>query len=504
MAGKPPAKKTRVTKPRADKPGAAKLLADKAEVGNPPADKTRRIRDPIHDLIVFDGLSKVDQIAWKLLGTFEFQRLRRIKQLGVSEFVFPGATHSRFAHCIGVFHNARRLLDLIHREIKLGRAEGTFNAERAEVAVLAALLHDLGHGPFSHAFEEARKSIAQRRSIPMKSHEKWTADMICHPSSQVRKILEGHRGGLAKEIADLISAENPSDMYHAVVSSSFDADRLDYVQRDRYMTGTGSAAIDLTWLMDNARVAHIDVSPSGDGDAIYTHSFCLDIRAREAAEDFLLARYRLYSGVYFHRVTRGMEQMLALVLRAVAAATEAGTTSTLGLDDSHPLVRHLAVGGDGDIAAYLSIDDSVVCDALRRIAETSDRSLGGTADVARRIIARRQPKSIDVQWVFPEDLERQRRLRHSLDNQFKDQLHTTVLRDEASLSLYGEIGADDTKAQKRLMILLPNGDPVEITTFRDAMVKGGPEKRPFLRYYFLNDSDHEAALRTVGEIKGAN
>lgn len=489
MAGKP-----RTGKTQADKPGADKL----------PAEKTRRIRDPIHDLIVFDGLSKVDQVAWKLLGTFEFQRLRRIKQLGVSEFVFPGATHSRFAHCIGVFHNARRLLDLIHREIRLERVEGTFNTERADVAVLAALLHDLGHGPFSHAFEEARKSIAQRRSTSMKSHEIWTADIICHPESQVRKILEAYRGGLAKEIADLISAENPSDMYHAIVSSSFDADRLDYVQRDRYMTGTGSAAIDLTWLMDNARVANIDVSPSGDGAAIYTHSFCLDIRAREAAEDFLLARYRLYSGVYFHRVTRGMEQMLALVLRAIAAATETATTFELGLEDSHPLVRHLAVGGDEDIAAYLSIDDSVVCDALRRTAETSDRSLGGTADVARRIIGRRQPKSIDVQWVFPEDPERQRRLRHSLNSQFEEQLHTSVLRDEASLTLYGEIGADDTKAQKRLMILLPNGDPVEITTFRDAMVKGAPDKRPFLRYYFLNDSDHEAALHTVGEIKGGN
>lgn len=259
--------------------------------------KTRRIRDPIHDLIVFDELSKVDQTAWKLLGTFEFQRLRRIKQLGLSEFVFPGATHSRFAHCVGVFHNARHLLRLIKREIELERVAGEYDEERAEVAVLAALLHDLGHGPFSHAFEEARKSIGKRRS-----HELWTAELICREQGEVFQILEAHKKGLAKEIADLISAENPTDIYHAIVSSSFDADRLDYVQRDRYMSGTGSAAIDLTWLMDNARVADIDVSASGDGDAIYTLSFCLDARAREAAEDFLLARYRLYSGVYFHRV----------------------------------------------------------------------------------------------------------------------------------------------------------------------------------------------------------
>lgn len=324
--------------------------------------------------------------------------------------------------------------------------------------------------------------------------------MICNPRGEVTQILEEYRGGLAGEIADLIRGENPSDMYHAIVSSSFDADRLDYVQRDRYMTGTGSAAIDLTWLMDNARVANIDLSPSGDGSAIYTHSFCLDSRAREAAEDFLLARYRLYSGVYLHRVTRGMEQMLSLVLRAIAEATETGSVSKLGLEDSHPLARLLAVGGDVDIEAYRSLDDTVVWDALRRLATSGARA--EAAEVAMRIIARRQPRSIDVQWALPEDQERQRRLRHRLDGQFATQLGITVLRDEATLSLYGEIGADDTKAQKRLMILLPNGDPREITDFRDAMVKGTPDKRQFLRYYFLNDSEYEAAMRTVGEIKG--
>jgi len=436
------------------------------------------------------------------LGTYEFQRLRRIKQLGLSEFVFPGATHSRFAHCVGVFHNARRLLKLINREIRLERAPGTFDKKRAEVAVLAALLHDLGHGPFSHAFEEARKSIAQRRGTKSKSHEDWTGDIICNTGGDVFKLLEGRRSGLAAEIADLIRAENPKDMYHAVVSSSFDADRLDYVQRDRYMTGTGSAAIDLTWLMDNARVADIDVSASGDGAPIFTHSFCLDIRAREAAEDFLLARYRLYSGVYFHRVTRGMEQMLALVLRAIAMSTEDGTTTKLGLDAAHPLAALLSPGGDTDIAAYLSIDDTIVWDTLRRIAASSDPGFKATAKVAQRILRRQQPKSIDVQWEFPNDAELQRRLRHKLNEQFKASLQTTVLRDDASLSLYGEIGADDDKAQKRLMILPSSGHPVEITTFRDAMVKPAPDKRQFLRYYFLIESEHGEAMSTVRGMRG--
>src|SRR4051812_17554068 len=107
--------------------------------------KPQRIRDPIHDLIEF-GTSDFEQMAWSLICTPEFQRLRRIKQLGFSELVFPGATHSRFAHSIGVFHTARALAGRI--KIYLGKED----VERAETAMAAALVHDLGHGPFSHSF----------------------------------------------------------------------------------------------------------------------------------------------------------------------------------------------------------------------------------------------------------------------------------------------------------------------------------------------------------------
>jgi HD superfamily phosphohydrolase len=118
--------------------------------------KIQRIRDPVHGLIVFDDDGLVDEQVWALLNTPDVQRLRRIKQLGVSEFVFPSASHARFSHSVGVFHNARRLVSIIKREIGLKRVDGDFNRDRAKTALFAALLHDIGHGPFSHAFEEAR------------------------------------------------------------------------------------------------------------------------------------------------------------------------------------------------------------------------------------------------------------------------------------------------------------------------------------------------------------
>ena len=112
--------------------------------------RSYRLRDPVHVLIVFEGVNLRDQLAWELINTPEFQRLRRIKQLGVSEFVFPGATHTRFAHCIGVFHTARQLVKIIERELLAQNSKP--DLYREEVALFAALLHDIGHGPFSHAF----------------------------------------------------------------------------------------------------------------------------------------------------------------------------------------------------------------------------------------------------------------------------------------------------------------------------------------------------------------
>ena len=120
--------------------------------------ETQRVRDPVHGLVVFGGgndrhQNETDRIAWWLINTREFQRLRRLRQLGFSDLVYPGATHSRFAHAIGVYHTARHLIEVIRR-----RQDGTYDPERARVVLLAALLHDIGHGPFSHVFEQSARA----------------------------------------------------------------------------------------------------------------------------------------------------------------------------------------------------------------------------------------------------------------------------------------------------------------------------------------------------------
>lgn len=464
--------------------------------------KTQRIRDPIHGLIVFDDAGLVDEHVWALLNTPDVQRLRRVKQLGVSEFVFPSASHTRFSHSIGVFHNARRLVSIIEREIGLKRVDGDFNEDRAKIALFAALLHDIGHGPFSHAFEEARKALAAEcgdaaARARVRNHEAFTADLIEDRSGAIAGILET-AGIAAKDVADLVAAEIPTDMYHAVVSSSFDADRLDYLVRDRYMTGTGAGAIDLDWLMDSVRVAQLNFAPDADaGDPIYEHSFCLGYKARDAAEDFLLARYRLYTNVYLHKTTRGIEQMVSAFFR-FAAREIVGGGRVAGLPDDHPLVRFFSPGGDV-IANYRALDDTVVWGAIHALALAGT---GAVKDVAGRILNRERPICLDFQHVFPEDVERQRRLKHALDAKFKSQLGESVFRDTAKLSIYGEIGADDGRAQKRLMIQTADDNLKEITDFKDATVAGSDRQRAFERYYFLGEADFRIAQGVIDSVRG--
>lgn len=185
--------------------------------------KDQRIRDPIHDLVVFSGHDNFEQLIWRLLNAREFQRLRRIKQLGFSELVYPGATHTRFSHSVGVFHTARILAKILRSA--LGKA---FSEDRSKIAVCAALLHDLGHGPFSHTFEGVEKA----RGATIK-HEKRTTEII-RGDTQVGEVLGEYNEKFRESVASLLEEESPSDIYSSVVSSQFDADRLDYLRRDKW------------------------------------------------------------------------------------------------------------------------------------------------------------------------------------------------------------------------------------------------------------------------------
>jgi HD superfamily phosphohydrolase len=450
----------------------------------------KRIRDPIHGLILFNREDEInpDDLAWNLIQQPEFQRLRRIKQLGISEFVYPGATHTRFAHSIGVYHNARRLMDVVRRS-----EGGRFDPKRARVVLSAALLHDLGHGPFSHAFEKARENLAHSRGIDaIESHEKLTAKLIMAGDGGIRHLLDGVDQTLAQDIAELIRADDPADIYHAVVSSSFDADRLDYLLRDRYMTGTGAGAIDCDWLIDNLATDHIRVGQDDDPDhTIPTFSF--KFKGREAAEDFLFARYRLYTQVYLHRVTRGFEQVITALVRRIG---EIGSDdpALIGLDIDHPLVRFLRPDG-GALEDYRDLDDTVVWGAIERIRRGRDQM---ARDLAERLWLRKPLEVIDISTEFGDDPEKMACAHHRLADFVAQSLDKTVYKDEASYNLYTRTKGDTAKEHKKVRVRHPDSGVREITDFADTVIKDIlTTKRKMVRYYFLCQDEREAAERAM-------
>jgi HD superfamily phosphohydrolase len=449
--------------------------------------RTQRVRDPVHGLIIFYADSALDQLAWRLLDTPEFQRLRRVKQLGVTDFVFPSATHTRFAHCIGVFHTARRLVEVIDRQlIAVGDQP---DKKREQIAVIAALLHDLGHGPFSHTFEGVQKS----RGVA-KHHEKWTAEIIRNPAGNIRPLLDTFSEGenFCEAVAGLLEDEDPKDIYHAVVSSAFDADRLDYLRRDRLMTGTGAGAIDFDWLMEQVRVHKIEIEAPDAGsstESVRVPTFCFDQKALPAAEQFLLARYTLHEQVYFHKTTRCFEQMIAKFLRIIAKyAEKKNTIKETGLDKNHPLIRFFAKDGE-TLENYLALDDVVVTDAIRQLRIAPDIKL---RVLASRLRDRDLYKTLDLA-SFGHDDGVQRKNARRIDHSFSVKIQSEqIIKDESAVaSIYTQIGGDDERAHKRLHILDARKGPLEITEVSKLIETLRAPKR-YTRYYFEQDADRDA------------
>lgn len=358
------------------------------------AQKRQRIRDPVHNLVEF-GDDPFDQMLWRIIQTPQFQRLRRIRQLGFGEFVFPGATHTRFAHSIGVLQMARLLMRVIDRHL------GTsFHRPRAEVALAAALVHDVGHGMFSHAFEE----VGRKLNLPLAHHETVSERLI--RDSDVAEILNEYSDGFAGSVAGVAKGGRPGNLYGAVVSSQFDADRLDYMQRDRMMTGVESSRIDLTWLLANLEIA--SVATGADDQATgKVETLVLGPKAYQVAEGYILSLFQLYPNVYFHKATRAAEKVFAdLFLRLVPLARD-GSGRKTGLPDNHPILE-FAVASDR-LERATALDDMVFWGAVPMMMEAEDVTI---ADRARRLWYRDLPKCIDVRVAIEEAIPHERGTDH--------------------------------------------------------------------------------------------
>lgn len=346
------------------------------------ASKSQRIRDPVHNLIEFDS-QQFESTLWKVVQTPPFQRLRRIRQLGFSEFVFPGATHTRFAHSVGVFHTARQLMGVIQKYV--GEHHQQFKERQAEYALAAALLHDVGHGMFSHAFEAVGKEFGW----PMARHEEVSQRLI--RDSEISAILDSEFGnGYAGNVADVIAQGIPNDLYCSVVSSQFDADRLDYMQRDRMMTGVQSSGVDTTWLLSNLEVAEVPMGADENASG-HVETLVLGPKAFQAAENYVLSLFHLYPNVYLHKTTRGAEVVFQALMRRLVLLGRENDILKSGLPLNHPIARFLA--DPASLERAVALDDTVFWGALAMLKEAEDDDV---RLLAKALSERQLTKCVDI------------------------------------------------------------------------------------------------------------
>lgn len=328
------------------------------------------LRDPVHGLIAFEGLA--EHVVRSLLDTREVQRLRRVRQLGLASLVFPGAEHTRFSHAIGAAHVMQALqqrIDMCSDELPADQRLD--DAARAE-GLAAALLHDLGHGPFSHLFEEVLPHA--------KHHERWTQEILLDPSTDAHQTLESLSSGMAERVAGLLSGNYRLGYLSQSVSGTLDVDRADYLLRDSHMTGVRYGLYDLDWLLQALTFACVE------------GSWVLAIQGRKGlppVESFFLGRHFMHQQVYHHKATRTAEALVRAIFMRVSELISDGEPPVPLL----PAFRAAALGESLSLGEHLRMDDAELLTCLGEWEHGADPTL---AELSRRLRCRELPKTVPL------------------------------------------------------------------------------------------------------------
>ncbi|MEH7501176.1 HD domain-containing protein [Neobacillus drentensis] len=301
-------------------------------------------KDPVHRYVHVRDLA-----IWDLIGTKEFQRLRRIKQLGTTFLTFHGAEHSRFNHSLGVYEIVRRIID----DVFAGRPEWT-DDERL-LTLCAALLHDLGHGPFSHSFEKVFDF----------DHEEFTRKIILG-DTEVNKVLLKVGKDFPEKVAEVIAKTSEKKLVVSLISSQIDADRMDYLQRDAYFTGVSYGQFDMERILRVMRPREDQVVIKKSG--------------MHAVEDYIMSRYQMYWQVYFHPVSRSAEVILTKILHRAKQLFEENYSFKY-----EPIHFTSIFNEKVTLEDYLKLDESVILYYFQIWQEEVDPVL---SDLCRRFVNR--------------------------------------------------------------------------------------------------------------------
>lgn len=316
------------------------------------------LRDPVHGYIHIE-----DKVIFDILQSKEFQRMRRIKQLGPISYVFPGATHTRFEHNLGVYELTRRICNIFSKNYPSREPnDGLWDDSNRLLVECAGLLHDIGHGPYYHTFEHLFGT----------NHEKIGQQIITDPHTEINQALRQVSPNFPELVASVIAKTYPNPQIVKMISSQADADRMDYLQRDAYFTGVNYGQFDLS------RVLRV-IRPYQDG-------ICFTNNGMHAVEDYIVSRYQMYQQVYFHRVGRSMEVILHHLLQRAKVVYKTGT-----LQVTPSLAKFLE--GNWTLDDYLKLDDGVMETNFSLWLNSSDPIL---ADLASKYLFRKPLASVRI------------------------------------------------------------------------------------------------------------
>jgi HD superfamily phosphohydrolase len=330
----------------------------------------RIYRDSVHNIIRVETDTAEGRLLVALIDTPEFQRLRRIRQLGLAHFAYQAAEHSRFTHSLGAFHLATRILDRFASSYKISPEE------RVAVRV-AALLHDVGHGAFSHVIE----------SILDFHHEDFTIRTATSDSTAVGKLLREFSRELPENVAAIIKGSFEPVALAQIVSSQLDADRMDYLLRDSHMTGAKYGVFDLEWIIKS-------IEMDKENDRLYVSA-----RGLYAVEDYLQARYYMFRQVYFHRTLRSAEAILRSLLRRAFFLCQSGGEIWAA---SGTAFQRILEEKKLTLDDHLSLDDTDILFHIKRWQSSNDPIL---SDLSKRFLDRRLFKAFDLD--MPADRRRE-------------------------------------------------------------------------------------------------
>ena len=351
--------------------------------------RERVIQDPVHGMMTFRDQ---ECLILDLLRCPEIQRLRRIRQLGFASSVFPGAEHSRFVHSLGVAYLASRFARHL-RQVGKYSLPPTLRPDEAVLGDLciAALCHDLGHGPFSHVWERvvigenwdrqawvAKLGLAEEQvNIPLKWHELVTAGFLQWPEGQLHRLLELNEAGLARRVVEMLQGQPYFPCLSNVLASDVDADRCDFVLRDAQMAGLTTSGIQVHRIIASYAF--------GFDDNHMCHCGLSTDKGLTVASELLHARAGLYRTLYFHKTILGMEWLLGQLLSRLKNLAMEGHLRPAGA--AIPPIVHMLQGQPVSQRSLCNLDDYSIWTLILGAGELT-RDDPTALGLAQRIIDR--------------------------------------------------------------------------------------------------------------------